>query len=166
MIMIAAIIGVLAGVLAKKSSREPSYISGPYPSSSHSPSPTWTANSTTLNPQIQTHTGPGGVQIECPSADQQPYTAKVDTARPSQTFYRRCDKEFKGADIMNVTASSMAACIDRCAIYNDEHGAGKCRGVTWNYLFPQGQQNSYCWLKNSIGDLVVYADREMAVLID
>jgi hypothetical protein len=66
---------------------------------------------------------------------------------------------------MNATAVTMGDCIMRCVVYNNENGAGACKAVTWNYLYPQGQENSYCWLKDHVGDLGDFTDREMAVLM-
>ncbi|ORX99690.1 hypothetical protein BCR34DRAFT_618831 [Clohesyomyces aquaticus] len=138
-----------------------SYSSSSYTTPFQSPSP---ALPTPTGP---TRPGPGGVLISCPASDQTEYTViPTNSTQPTQTFFRWCNKDFKGADIMNMTATTMEECVMKCATYNNDNGRGSCRGVTWNYLYPQGKGNSYCWLKEHVGDLGDYGERETGVLVD
>lgn len=61
----------------------------------------------------------------------------------------------------------MEDCIDACTSYNARtSGQEKCIGVNWIYRKPQGDYNSYCWLKSKVGSFEMWEGCEAGLMID
>jgi hypothetical protein len=122
--------------------------------------------SLTLSSAAASSTGPGGVFIECPSADNTYYTPP----NSKQRFLRQCDTDYGGAegaiDADRVKAQSMDECIGYCAKSNDDISAAyNCSGVTWSYDGPQGTGLNYCWIKSKLAGKAFSGHLESAILV-
>ena len=127
-------------------------------------SPSRTSASSTPTSTVSTTTGPGGVTVECPAANGTTYISQ------GQKFFRLCATEHtpeNGAvDVSQVKAQSMVECIDACTSFNTGGSDNeKCVGVNWIYRKAQGESNSFCWLKGSVGKVESWDGCEAGLLV-
>ena len=115
----------------------------------------------------------GKASLECPLS-----TTTYTVPRTNLTFQRQCGIDYAGSGLLQTTASAngdmgkiplstMEDCLAVCAqlnLYNPSM-YGPCIGVSWSNARPQGEGNSYCWLKNKTTTSNQNANVESAILL-
>jgi hypothetical protein len=91
----------------------------------------------------------------CPNINNKTYTSLA--ASTSTSFLQLCNTGIiapagQTIDISNSTTSSLDACLDNCARYNQNVKQGGCKAATWVIFSPSNpQNNNVCFLKSSTG---------------
>lgn len=105
-----------------------------------------------------TTTAPGSVQTVildqagCPLIDNTTFPSTT----PGYNFLQSCQSDILPAspsiDVSTSIQSSFGACLNACAIYNQEVKKGGCVSATWIIFSPKHpERNSMCYLKNATG---------------
>jgi hypothetical protein len=110
-------------------------------------------------------TGPGGVEVECPAAN----NTYANIAGSNQRFYRLCNSDFNGnvgsVDIAFMVVHSFGECMQRCLDYNTlGASSGNCTGVSWRWEGLPGTDYNYCYIKSQIGATISLPNVEAALL--
>jgi hypothetical protein len=121
-----------------------------------------TRTASSLSSAPTTATGPGGVHVECPAADNKNYTVRGT----NEVFLRECLTDRQGSDIANVEQLSMEDCLAYCVSWNaNPSNSQRCGAVTWVYNGPQGTDVNYCWIKYAVPGSSYAVNMESAVLV-
>ncbi|KAK0733821.1 hypothetical protein B0T26DRAFT_818327 [Lasiosphaeria miniovina] len=80
---------------------------------------------------------------DCPAANNTIYQVPGST----KSFLRLCGVDYSGSgatDILNVTTTNMAQCMDRCATLD------KCTGCGWGFIAGDVGDAHRCWMKTAL----------------
>jgi hypothetical protein len=110
-------------------------------------------------------TGPGGVAVECPAAN----NTFIDVPGTTQRFYRTCNTDYNGnlgsVDIAHFVVGSFVECMQTCVAFNSlGNTTTSCTGVSWRWEGLPGTDYNFCYLKSGLGTLIPLVDVEAASL--